>query len=61
MPQKEGFTPLLVHIHFLNRVNLETLGEWIKKILDKGFIRASALPAGAPCKVVWKFLGLQRM
>ena len=48
MPLKEGFTPTFGPIYSLNRVELETLREWIKENLDKGFIRSSSPPASAP-------------
>ena len=48
MPLKEGFTPLFGPIYSLNRVELETLCEWIKENLDKGLIHSSSFPAGTP-------------
>ena len=48
MPLKEGITPPFGPIYSLNRVELETLCEWIMENLDKGFIRSSSSPAGAP-------------
>ena len=47
MPLKEGFVSPFGAIYSLNRVELETLHEWIKENLDKGFIRSSSAPAGA--------------
>ena len=46
MPLKEGFTPPFGPIYSLNRVEFETLHEWIKENLAKGFIRSSSLPVG---------------
>ena len=47
MPLKDGFTPPFGPIYSLYQVELETLREWIKENLDKGFIRSSSSPAGA--------------
>ena len=46
IPRKEGFTPPFRPIYSLNRVELETLYNWIKEHLDTGFICSSTLPAG---------------
>ena len=61
MPLKEGFTPPFGPIYSLNRVELETLREWIKENLDKGFIRSSSPPAGAPVLFAKKADGSLRL
>ena len=61
MTLKEGFTPPFGPIYSLNRVELETLGEWIKENLDKGFIRSFSSPAGAPVPFAKKADGSLRL
>ena len=61
MPLKEGFTPPFGPIYSLNRLELETLREWIKDNLDKGFIRCSSSPAGAPVLFAKKADGSLRL
>src|SRR6266705_1362592 len=48
IPLQEGFVPPFGPIYSLNRVELEALRTWIEDNLDKGFIRSSSSPAGAP-------------
>ena len=61
MPLKEGFTPPFGPIYSLNRVEIETLCEWIKENLDKGFIRSSSSPAGTPVEFATKADGSLRL
>ena len=42
-------------------MQLETLCEWIKQNLDKGFIRSSSSPAGAPILFAKKVDGSLRL
>ena len=61
MSLKEGFTPPFGPIYSLNRVELETLREWIKENVDQGLIRSSTSPAGAPVLFVKKADGSLRL
>ena len=52
-----GKTPPFGPIYSLSEVELKALSEWLEDNLSKGFIRASASPAGAPILFVKKKTG----
>ena len=61
VPLKNGFTSPFGPIYSLNRVELEALRAWIQENLDKGFIRSSSSPAGAPVLFAKKADGSLRL
>jgi len=61
IPLKEGFEPPFGPLYSLARHELEACKKWIKKNLDKGFIRASSSRAGAPILFVKKGDGSLRL
>jgi len=54
IPLKEGFKPPFGPLYSVARHELEACKKWIEENLDKGFIRASSSPAGAPILFVKK-------
>jgi len=61
IPLKEGFEPSFGPLYFLAHHELEACKKWIEENLDKGFIRASSSPAGAPILFVKKGGGSLRL
>jgi len=61
IPLKEGFEPPFGPLYSLARHELEACKKWIEENLDKGFIRASSSPAGAPILFVKKGDGSLRL
>jgi len=58
---EDGFTPPFGPLYSLSRPELETLKKWLEENLEKGFIRASSSPAGAPVLFVKKKDGTLRV
>lgn len=58
---EEGKTPPYGPLYSLSALELETLSIWLKENMDKGFIRASTSPAGAPILFVKKKNGDLRL
>jgi len=58
---KEGFEPPFGPLYSLAHHMLEACKKWIEENLDKGFIRASSSPAGAPILFVKKGDGSLRL
>jgi len=61
IPLKEGFELPFGLLYSLARHELEACKKWIEENLDKGFIRASSSPAGAPILFVKKGDGSLRL
>jgi len=61
IPLKEGFEPPFGPLYSLAHHELEACKKWIVENLDKGFIRASSSPAGAPILFVKKGDGSLRL
>lgn len=58
---EEGFNPPFGPLYSCSRTELETLKKWLEENLEKGFIRASSSPAGAPVLFVKKKDGTLRV
>jgi len=54
IPLREGFTPPFGCLYSLSKTELETLKEWLKDNLSKGFIRASSSRTALPILFVKK-------
>jgi transposase InsO family protein len=61
IPLKEGFEPPFGPLYSLSRPELEAVKVWLEENLEKGFIRASSSPAGAPILFVKKGDGTLRL
>jgi hypothetical protein len=61
IPLEEGKTPPFGPIYSLSEVELKALDEYLKENLEKGFIRPSTSPAGAPILFVKKSDGSLRL
>src|SRR3954447_5775091 len=61
IPLKEGFVPPFGPLYGLSKNELETLHKWLEDNLNRGLIRASSSPAGAPILFVKKKDGTLRL
>jgi hypothetical protein len=61
IPLRDGFAPPFGPIYSLSRTELETLKKWLEDNLNKGFIRSSSSPAGAPVLFAKKSDGSLRL